>query len=45
MIHIILQEDTRVRHEYWERYKYELPIGSRDRHPYYVCYVYGGEQK
>ena len=32
--------DYKLRHEYWEVEKYNLPNSDKDRKPYYVCYTY-----
>lgn len=38
MQHITIQEDNRVRHEYYLDKDMELPLERRK--PYYVCYTY-----
>ena len=41
MIHICIPVKFFVtRHEYWEKEKYNLPAGDKNRKPYYVCYTY-----
>ena len=40
MLHVVIRESDRIRHEYWEQEKYNMPVNSFGRHPYYVCYTY-----
>ena len=41
MIHIcITVKPFAIRHEYWEREKYDLSASDKNRKPYYVCYEY-----
>ena len=43
MQHITIQEDNRVRHEYYLDKDMELPLERRK--PYYVCYTYKAESE
>ena len=51
MVHIVVSETNRIRHEYWEDEQYNRQPNAIGRHPCYVCYEYPkcevleGEQK
>ena len=44
MIHIIIEEEIGIRHEYWEPEQYYRQPEAKGRHAYYVCYTFKEEE-
>ena len=43
MVHIMVEDNNRTRHEYWEDSVYErhlIDVNATSLRPYYVCYTF-----